>query len=444
MEMITASSNLWLVLMMNRITASEPFYEWMFCYLASLLLPSIPYSLAYIFRISWRQEAQRSFINNFVAANKNNILEWGDKKIKEKKCSILTSEGTQAIYVFIDYVWDIISFSLSVTLNIIALSLVVEPLFMLSFLVSLASVSLVIKLQRPKQKRLTEKALSARVDLGQSLLSAWDNVLLGNTYSFSIWNRKFDQRVDHSLKRNVELERFDQMMAILISMMTMVPSLLVVVWFSYAHSSDSARLAAFFVTIPNLFLILTYTYQVLSQAFRYNMHKSKLSTIFKSIQPTTFSEAILSEKVKWPKIQYAKNELSNEADYKGSRPYVPPQPLTSHKDLLPFLKEPGRITLRGENGSGKSTTLMLLKQEMGNEAFLLPTVCTLSFSTKAVTGSTGENLKQMLREISEKVPASTLLLDEWDANLDSQNRESLSRLIDEIAAKKCVVEVRHR
>ena len=58
--------------------------------------------------------------------------------------------------------------------------------------------------------------------------------------------------------------------------------------------------------------------------------------------------------------------------------------------------------------------------------------------------STGESLKHLLSEILQQVDVDVLLLDEWDANLDKENQERLSTLIDELAIKKCVIEVRHR
>lgn len=75
--------------------------------------------------------------------------------------------------------------------------------------------------------------------------------------------------------------------------------------------------------------------------------------------------------------------------------------------------------------------------------FFLPTHNQLSFFAETNRYSTGESLKNRLIEILDKVEADVLLLDEWDANLDSENKEKLSQLIDELASKKCVIEVRH-
>lgn len=445
MEMISASASLWLVMIMERITEGKPFIPVLFYYLGSLLLPSIPWCFSFIFITRWRQEAQRTFINSFVSTNRGNVVEWNNQGIKEQKISILTAEGPQAINAVIDYAFNVASYALSVFFNIVALSIVVEPLFAVAFSISLAAVTIIMKLRRRSQRLLTKKALTARIDLYQSLLGAWDNVLLGNNYNFSLWNERTKSRIKRCLQKNVDLERFDQILAIVVSLITMIPSLAVVVWFVIQNENDTSKLASFFVTVPILFLILSYTYQMLSHIFRWGMHKNKLISIYRSLQPMSYSYNDMLNKVKWPKIEYTKNEsLHTDADYKGSRQFCPPASLTSHHDLISHSHEPGRITLRGENGSGKSTTLMLIKNSLGEKAFILPTTGQLSFVAETNKHSTGENLKNRLNEILENVDANVLLLDEWDANLDRHNRELLSQLIDRIAEKKCVIEVRHR
>lgn len=444
MELISASSSLWLVKMMERIASQREFIPFLYCYLGSLLLPSIPWCFAFIYKTSWRQEAQRAFIEAFVASNRNNVGEWNNRGLQEQKMSILTAEGPQAINAFIDYAFDVASYTLSVFFNIMALSIVVEPLFTLAFMISLITVIVVMRLRRRIQRLLTKKALTARIDLSQQLLAAWDNVLLGNKYNFQLWNEKTHQKMNRCLQRNVELERFDQIMAIVVSLITMIPSLLVVVWFVMQHRGDTVALASFFITIPILFLILSYTYQMLSNAFRWGMHRSKMNALFQAIQPASYTADEMLKKVKWPKIHYTRNEAASDASYKGSRIFSPPADLTSHHDLIQHTAEPGRITLRGENGSGKSTTLMLIKNSLEERAFILPTTGHLAFTGETHKYSTGENLRSRLIEILDKVEAPILLLDEWDANLDQENRDQLHALIDQIAETKCVIEVRHR
>lgn len=440
-QMIEASSTLWLVGMMKKITSGEDFFPYLYLYLATLTIPYIPGCLAFIFKTSWKQEAQRSFIQAFVTSNHNQIGEWSNKGLKEEKLSILTAEGPSALHTLIDYVFDLYGYVLSVFFNIFALSIVVEPLFAIAYFFSVVTVLVVMKFKRRIQRRLTQKALTARIDLYQSLLAAWDNVLLGNRYNFKLWEDRTTQRLNRCLQKNVDLERFDQVLAIVISLLTSIPSLIVVVYYAYTHYNDVESLTSFLVTLPVLFWILSYTYNTLSYIFRWAMHRGKLISIYKAIQPTQHSHLAMEKKVKWPKIVMM-NATYPSSDHISA---AGPQALSSYQDLLSQTTRSGRITLRGENGAGKSTLLMLIKNTLADKAFFLPTQNQLSFVSETNKYSTGESLRNRLLEILQKVnDVDVLLLDEWDANLDKENQERLSLLIDELAEKKCVIEVRHR
>lgn len=442
-QIIEASATIWLVIMMKKITGGEPFLPFLIIYMSSLLLPYFPGCLAMIIKISWKQEAQRSFIQAFVSSNRNQIGEWSNKGIKEEKLSILTAEGPSALHLLIDYVYDLFSYVVSVFFNIFALSVIVEPLFGVAYFFSVLTVIFVMKVKRRIQRRLTQKALTARIDLYQSLLAAWDNVLLGNFYNFKLWQDRTGQRVNRCLQKNVELERFDQILAMVISLVTSIPSLVVVVYYAYVNRHSIPNLTAFLVTLPVLFYSLSYTYQTLSLIFRWSMHKSKLISIYKSIQPIQYSHAEMEKKVKWGKIKIVNTNFPTAVpdDHVS---LAGPRAISSYQELLEFTNRAGRVTLRGENGAGKSTLLMLIKNSLSERAFFLPTQNQLSFLSQTNKYSTGESLRNRLMEILDRVDVDVLLLDEWDANLDQENKERLSLLIDELSEKKCVIEVRHR
>lgn len=438
-QIIESSATYWLVAFTHSITQGETYFPYLYIYLTSLLVPYIPGCIGQILKTSWKQDSQRSFINSFVASNKNNIGEWSNKGIKEEKLSILTSEGPNTLNTFIDYVWDVTTYALSVFFNILALSIVVEPLFAISYVVSVTCVVVIMKLRRRTQRQLTQKALIARVDLCQSLLAAWDNVLLGNEYNFKLWSERTLQRLKRCLQRNVDLERFDQILAISVALITSIPCLMVVVHYTLKYQHDAAKLISFVVILPLLFMILSYTYQTLSLGFRWAMHRSKLNTIYKAIKPVTDNPILMERKIKWPKIVANNTTATENVSLAG-----PLNSIISHMDLVHHSQNSGRVTLRGENGSGKSTALMLIKNTLGARAFFLPTQNQLSFTSEMNKYSTGESLRNRLIEILDKVEADVLLLDEWDANLDPENRDKLSALIDELASRKCVIEVRHR
>lgn len=443
-QIIEASSAVWLVNVMEKITAGEPFLYYLTLYFLSIALYYLPNGIAFILKTTWKQQAQRSFINAFVTSNRNNIGEWSNKGLKEQKLSILTAEGPAAINALIDYVWDLSTYVMCVLFYILALSFAVEPFFAIAYFLSLVCVVIVMKLNRRIQRQLTQKALTARVDLCQSLLAAWDNVLLGNEYNLKLWEEKTEQRLDRCLQRNVALERFDQFMAIFVSLITSIPTLLVVAYFMVMNRDNPVKLSAFVVILPLLFNILSYTYQTLALIFRWRMHRSKLLAIYRTIQASKETHEPLARKVRWPKISVSTSGYSESQGNGGHTSLAYPVPVNCHSDLLKQTSQAGRLTIRGENGCGKSTALLLIKNAIASKAFFLPTHNQLNFASETNKYSTGESLKNRLLEILEKVDADVLLLDEWDANLDHENKEKLDTLIDELAQKKCVIEVRHR
>lgn len=94
-------------MLMQSITKGENFIPYLILCLSSLALAYVPLCIAFVLKITWKQEAQRTFVDNFVSFNKNKIAEWSNKALKEQKLATLTSEGPTAIHTFIDYFWDL-------------------------------------------------------------------------------------------------------------------------------------------------------------------------------------------------------------------------------------------------------------------------------------------------------------------------------------------------
>ena len=125
----------------------------------------------------------------------------------------------------------------------------------------------------------------------------------------------------------------------------------------------------------------------------------------------------------------------------------------------------GRINVRGANGSGKSTLLTSLKSAVQNACLLLADRGSAGVQVRpgrgggrdrrgrraaaAATGkkpgfSSGERQLRALREIVTHTEAPIYLLDEWDANLDPNNRAAADALVEELAQRARVVEISHR
>ena len=145
-----------------------------------------------------------------------------------------------------------------------------------------------------------------------------------------------------------------------------------------------------------------------------------------------------------------------------------PTPSSSVDEAIGLIlsKPTGRINVRGANGSGKSTLLTSLKSQVKNRAYYWPTADRLAFQfaqgmepedldygddddepkkpSKPPGFSSGERQLRALREIVAHTAAEMYLLDEWDANLDPNNRAAADALVEELAKRARVVEISHR
>lgn len=108
-------------------------------------------------------------------------------------------------------------------------------------------------------------------------------------------------------------------------------------------------------------------------------------------------------------------------------------------DIRSASRRTGRLLISGKNGAGKSSLLKLLKSEF-TESILLPNHT--GFHEAEGPFSTGESqVKQLLHVLEQKAPL--ILLDEWDANLDMQNKILVGHILSQKAAETLIIEVRH-
>ena len=91
--------------------------------------------------------------------------------------------------------------------------------------------------------------------------------------------------------------------------------------------------------------------------------------------------------------------------------------------------------------------MALLKERLGDRAFLLPAHPVLYFTEldtqEASSGQAVTRILKLLESGYLEENCNVVLLDEWDANLDEIARADQDILIDDIARSKCVIEVLH-
>lgn len=414
-QLIVASSTLWIIRLSRDIIEGTDFSNNLALYLASLILPYLPAAIMSILLVRWEQSALKDYIYEFISKNQQNVNLWSDKTKREKFISLVNHEGPQTINKAVNYYFGLTSAGLNTVLNVLIIAFLVDYLFVASYVFSIVLSFVLIKMQNGLHTTLVKKAQESRINLGKSFQSSWDNVVLGNTHNFKFWQLNLDSRVQEAIKDNVAASSFRELISIGISLVTFLPSLALAGYGMYRQGDNPVMLAAFLVILPRLFLILSYTYNLLYLVTQFDSIKAQIVTIF------DFNSKIfdLNARINLDSIQINGGNLTQ-------------------------IPRAGRITIRGKNGSGKSSLLLELKRIHKENAFYLPSLNHLNFSFEEDARSTGELLKDQLKEIYRDVKAKIILLDEWDANLDSRNQKELSLLIDQIALEKSVVEVRHR
>lgn len=438
-QLIMASSTLWLTFLSIDIGEGRNFILYLVLYLISLVIPYLPESFAVIAGNKWKIQSFTLFIQKFISTRKNDPITWNDQLLKDGTLTILNGEGQATINAMVDHVYNCMYYFLNVAFNIIAITVLIESKFAIAYFMSILLVFGLMKYHAKKQQVLVQKAQGARVQLGQSLLSVWDNVLLGNKYSFNLWSKQTADRLARANRLNHSSMVFNQWLCISLSLLIFLPSVVVSIYAIIENHQEPIALTALMLTLPRLFLVLNYTQMMISYTSQWNVHKAKLKMVHHILTPPEVQpgEALL-RRITWSKLSF-----------------TPPLPVPlkyelSNKNLLEPIEiaidkiyPAGRYSLKGANGSGKSTLLMCIKNQIKEHGFYLPTRHNLAFLSNGAQASTGELLKRQLTEIQKNVDVKVILLDEWDANLDKDNAAALSLLIDELAKDRCIIEVRH-
>lgn len=427
-QVIVASSSIWLTSFILGVSEGQPSVKWLWLYLLSLILPYLPGALALI-EVSKNQiRSCVSYIQKFSELYPGKILKWSDHEQRTTTSSILSGEACPTINEYVEYLYHLISSGINVFLNIFVLAFLINSSLLITYVIGIILSSCILYFQKQLKAKLALHAQESRIQWTSLLIKAWDNILLNNMYNLNIWNKKADKQGQLLIHNTVKLEKFNQFIGIMMAFALIFPSMIFIAYLAILNLHNLPFLATLAVLLPRLFQILTYSYELLFYVADYPVQKARLNTVLSIINPKSSLENhdVLMDRINLDKI-FIKQQIDG---------------LTT-KDLLNNIPSLGRVTLNGDNGSGKTSLLLMIKALHKQDAFYLPSKHDLLFNLDKNQLSTGQLAIKVLKEIKDKVETPIILLDEWDANLDKKNRQEFSLLIDELALKHCVIEVLH-
>ncbi len=333
-------------------------------------------------------------------------------------------------FLVIDEAFDFADFSLGLSLNVVfnvvALSAVFGArllwAYMLTAVIAVAATAASVRRVR-SDSALMQKSRSQAYG---ALADAWDAVTLGNTYNMRLWKEGFARKIaSYRASASGAVARLELLTSATL-WVSILPVVVVLARAMFGAASSVVTQTMVLATLPRQIQVIQCIADIVNCLLKWSAVRERVTGLFRAVAVRPGAKgltgSIRPEKIVCMNAAGASVRLDD---------FCPPKT--------------GRLTIRGENGSGKSTFLLEIKRRYPQASLILPTHSRLLFSSVADADvSTGQRLVRILEELRGVEPLSLLLLDEWDANLDGENMRRVDVAIDELARRCCVVEVRHR
>lgn len=368
-------------------------------------------------------EAYFEYLRKRLLNHSGSPQKWQNHQQKESFLTALGPDAEGYISAVAFSIFDIYMFALTIVLNVISISIVVDTNFSYVFFFSgILSGSLFFLCIR-KVESIVESEQSEKIDFFSYILKAWDNVFLKNTSVNKLYKEALEKKYNLT-STNIEKSAFySEGLVFVLTIVSSVPVFGLILYLAFTHQGDTALMGALLVTIPKQLMILGNFRAFFNQITNLSSFKARFKS---SWDNSDIKDSHLEERIDLTKIVF------------GGHAYSSLEKIEQHL----IQKKNGRSVIRGANGSGKSTLLLHLNMKL-ESSFYLPASPQLEIGEVTGCESTGEKILKHLEFIKNQ-DVKVLLLDEWDANLDQANIDKIHKQLEEISQDKLVIEVRHR
>jgi hypothetical protein len=452
-EALLSAATTYLVIKAGRDVANDEFL------LYDLLWILVAQSAAYMVgAVSWIYAERAGFLAygrymlRFARDNRHQAKSLTDKDMRERVEPFLTGE---TFYVYFHLLYEIegdLRLLLGLVFNIIVLGTQIDGSLPVAYLAAFVVLfAMQWTMRKPIARAYLENQRMTNRMTAQGY-TAWDNVFTGNRYNLRLWvagfKTKLREGLDAQIKAIMTKEGLSAASAI-IGLAIVFGTMAVV---AARNANDTEILIALAATLPRQIEMTHNLHQFTSGWNELLAVWTRLGGVATNMHP--FVDPNFDERIKLDKLILRDGEKSNTVSSLGDAMGL-------------ILSQPtGRINVRGANGSGKSTLLTSLKSAVKTRAYYWPTADRLAFKfaqgvdpeeedyneeptkpadeAKRLGFSSGERQLRALQEIVSYTDAEIYLLDEWDANLDPNNRAAADALVQQLAQRARVVEISHR
>lgn len=396
-------------------------------YLVALVLPYGPGVAAqYCWRL-WAASSVRDFHDVGADRLPDRAIVFADRERAEAVSTIFSNSAPNAIGHGADYGYDLSQCGFATVFGIIAVAAIVDPMLAIAFAVSILLCAVYMRLFYAIAADAAHAAEARRVDTVSLARRIWPNVVLANPLSRTTWKARLAQAHGAHLAAVARESRIRFLSAAALAIAAMSPVVIAAGFLAYAHADDASYLAALLVTMPRVFFILSLLGHMMALVFEWSQVAGRFEVVRSLLIPAS------------PRARIDLSRIEVRVD--GERERIE----TVDRLVELCLAGPRRITIRGGNGAGKTTLLLSLKERLGTSAVYVPPDCAIDLPSQSAGGSSGERKRAEIEAVLADHDPCIVLLDEWDANLDAQNREmTCAALAAAIVRGFTVVEITHR
>ena len=426
--------------------------------LADLLWILASESAAYVIgALSWIFAERSGFLAyarytlRFARDNRTKAKLLGDKEARERIEPFLTGE---TFYVYFHLLYEIegdLRILLALILNVIVLGTEIDGALPVAY----ALVFVVLFVMQWTMRRRVASAYRENQRMTNRMTAqgytAWDNVFAGNRYNLRLWIDGFKRKLRDGLDAQIKAIMTKEGLSAVSGIVGLTIVFAAMVYIAVNNSHDLEIMIALAATLPRQIEMTKDVHTFTSGWNELLASWARLTGVADNIHPEPDAEFDARIKLDHLVLRDGPN-ISSVSSLDSAMALILSQPT-------------GRINVRGPNGSGKSTLLTTLKSAVRTRAYYWPTADRLSFAftrgqdevevdadgdplppgaTKRAGYSSGERQLRALQEIVSHTDAPIYLLDEWDANLDPNNRAAADALVEELARRARVVEISHR
>ncbi len=433
-QMVVASST-YFIIIASRLGAEKDFngaLKYIAAFAVSLLVVFLPNTLSLIYLQKWRLESFEKFVNSFTAVNFGKTT-WSHNRDKTVHESWLTNEALNVYDNATNLLYQFFSTLLSFVLNIAVIAVILDWRILGWYL---GACLVLFVFNRVFQKTIAAAALgaqAARNTLNNTMLTAWENIFIGNRYNIERWHADLNVNLDGSRRAIVH---YDLVRSLISSVTVSLAIVLIAAGnaiYLFQYRDDMPMIAALMITFPRQLQTVQNIFAFFNLCLSWSGISHQLSQLndFLSMSQTPRNPERF--------VQFANISIAH-----GNESFKS----TAAAELIQRLEEStcGRFTLRGRNGMGKSTLLALIAEGTGDRSFFLPSKFgELAFRhLDTVQESDGNRLLAVFEEIRSINGVKFVLLDEWDANLDAENIRLIDEQINLLSKTVTVIESRHR